>query len=83
MVDAIVLISVIPGKEHSIKEEMSEIDEIKSCRITFGEYDLVVEVQTDEIKSLGSLMTKRIRGIEGITRSVTLIMSDSIGGNSE
>ncbi|MHA2227350.1 MAG: Lrp/AsnC ligand binding domain-containing protein [Candidatus Hodarchaeales archaeon] len=83
MVDAIVLISVIPGKEHSIKEEMSEIDEIKSCRISFGEYDLVVEVQTDQIKSLGSLMTKRIRGIEGITRSVTLIMSDSIGHNSD
>jgi DNA-binding Lrp family transcriptional regulator len=83
VVDAIVLISVIPGKEHSIKEEMSEIDEIKSCRISFGEYDLVVEVQTDQIKSLGSLMTKRIRGIEGITRSVTLIMSDSIGHNSD
>ncbi|MHA2202329.1 MAG: Lrp/AsnC ligand binding domain-containing protein [Candidatus Hodarchaeales archaeon] len=78
MVDAVVLLCVYPGKEHLVKEEIAKIDQVKSCRITFGEYDLVVEVQTDKVKSLGTLMTKRIRAIEGITKSVTLIISESL-----
>lgn len=81
MVDAIVLLCVYPGKEHYVKEEISKIDQVKSCRITFGEYDLVAEVQTDQVKSLGTLMTKKIRGVDGITKSVTLIISESLTNN--
>ncbi len=82
MVDAVVLLCVFPGKETLVKEEVVKIDQVKSCRITFGEYDLVTEVQTDKIKSLGSLITKRIRSIDGITKTVTLIISESIENNA-
>lgn len=83
MVEAVVLLSVYPGKEHHVKEEIKKINKVKSCRITFGEYDLVVEVQTEKIKSLGTLMTKKIRGIDGITKSVTLIVSESLENNDK
>ncbi|MFX1282031.1 MAG: Lrp/AsnC ligand binding domain-containing protein [Promethearchaeota archaeon] len=82
MVDAVVLLCVFPGKEYSVKEEINKIDQVKSCRITFGEYDLVAEVQTDKVKALGTLMTKKIRSIEGITKSITLIISESLGNNN-
>lgn len=82
MVDAVVLLCVYPGKEHSVKEEISKITQVKSCRITFGEYDLVAEVQTDKVKSLGTLITKRIRSVEGITKSITLIISESLENDS-
>lgn len=82
MVDAVVLLCVYPGKEHYVKEEINKIEQVKSCRITFGEYDLVTEVQTDKVKSLGTLMTKKIRSIEGITKSITLIVSESLENNN-
>lgn len=82
MVDAVVLLCVFPGKEYQVKEEVKQVDQVKSCRITFGEYDLVVEVQADQVKSLGSLITKKIRAIEGITKSVTLIISESLDNNT-
>ncbi|MFX0016620.1 MAG: Lrp/AsnC ligand binding domain-containing protein [Promethearchaeota archaeon] len=82
MVDAVVLLCVFPGKEHLVREEIKKIDQVKTCRITFGEYDLVAEVQTDQVKALGTLMTKKIRAIEGITKSVTLIISESLENNA-
>ncbi|WP_455142135.1 Lrp/AsnC ligand binding domain-containing protein [Candidatus Hodarchaeum mangrovi] len=79
MVDAVILINVIPGEEQRIKQELLKIDEIKNCRITFGEYDLVAEVNNlDKIRSLGSIMTRKIRQIPGVTKSVTLIISESL-----
>ena len=82
MVDAIVLLCVIPGEEHQVKTALLQLEEVKSCRITFGEYDLCAEVQTPKIKALGSLMTKQIRQIQGVTKSITLIISESLSNNN-
>ncbi|MHA2075425.1 MAG: Lrp/AsnC ligand binding domain-containing protein [Candidatus Hodarchaeales archaeon] len=46
--------------------------------MTFGEYDLLLEVNTEKIKCLGTLITKKIRSIEGVTKTATLIISDSL-----
>ena len=82
MVDAVVLLCVIPGREQSVREEMKKLDEVISCRVTFGEYDLVAELQQiDKVKTLGTIMTKKVRRIEGITKSVTLIISDSLNND--
>ena len=82
MVDAVVLLCVFPGKEYQVKEELSKIEHVKSSRITFGEYDLLVEVQTDKVKSLGTLITKKIRAVDGVTKSITLIISESLNNSS-
>ncbi len=78
MVDALILICVIPGREYDIKTALIGIDEVKTCRITFGEYDLCAEVQTNDIKELGALITKKVRQIQGVTKSITLIISESL-----
>ncbi|MHA2245486.1 MAG: Lrp/AsnC family transcriptional regulator [Candidatus Hodarchaeales archaeon] len=83
MVEAIVLLSVYPGKEHHVKEEVNKLEQVKSCRITFGEYDLVAEVQAEKVKALGTIITKSIRSIEGITKSITLIISESLENNTD
>ncbi|MHA1215182.1 MAG: Lrp/AsnC ligand binding domain-containing protein [Candidatus Hodarchaeales archaeon] len=84
MVDAIVLLNVLPGKEQIVKDTINDFSEVSSCRVTFGEYDLIVELNNvDKIKSLGSLITKKIRKIEGVTKTITLIISESIGNNND
>lgn len=83
MIEAIVLLCVIAGKEQQIKEVLKQVDEVKACRITFGEYDLLLEVKTEKIKYLGTLITKKIRSIEGVTKTATLIISDSLNNENE
>ena len=81
MVDAIVLLCVIPGSEYRIKDELQKVDGVTNSRITFGEYDLFVELTTDNIKDLGRLVSRQIRTITGVTKSITLILTDQIFAN--
>ena len=83
MIEAIVLLCVLPGNEQKITEEFMKIEEIQSCRQTFGEYDLILDVYTKKVKNLGSLISKKIRHVEGITKTVTLIISDSLNNKEE
>jgi DNA-binding Lrp family transcriptional regulator len=73
MVIAIVLLCVIPGDEYRVQDELLELEEVKKASITFGEYDLFLEVQVPKIKMLGPLISRKIRQIEGVQRTVTLI----------
>ncbi|PWI49227.1 AsnC family transcriptional regulator [Candidatus Heimdallarchaeota archaeon B3_Heim] len=82
MVDAIILLCVMPGTEQTVKKQVLELDEIKNCKITFGEYDLFIEVKAKNVKSLGSFVTKEIRKVPGVTKSITLIISESLEDNS-
>ncbi len=78
MIDAVILLCVMPGKEQEIKDQILEFEEVKKCQITFGEYDLFVEIQAADVKSLGTFVTKEIRRVASVTKSVTLIISESL-----
>ena len=78
MIDAVILLCVMPGKEQEIKEQILKLEEVKKCKITFGEYDLFVEIQAADVKSLGTFVTKEIRRVASVTKSVTLIISESL-----
>ena len=83
MIEAIVLLCVIPGNEQQIKEEFMKIEEVKTCRQTFGEYDFILDIYTEKVKNLGSLISKKIRTVEGITKTVTLIISDTLNNKKD
>ncbi|MHA1206111.1 MAG: Lrp/AsnC ligand binding domain-containing protein [Candidatus Hodarchaeales archaeon] len=78
MIDAVILLCVMPGKEQEIKDQILKLEEVKKCKITFGEYDLFVEIQAADVKSLGTFVTKEIRRVASVTKSVTLIISESL-----
>ncbi len=78
MVDAVILLCVMPGKEQDIRDQILELEEVKKCKITFGEYDLYAEIQAADVRSLGHFVTKEIRQIPNVTKSVTLIISESL-----
>ncbi len=81
MVDAVILLCVMPGTEQTVKEKVLELNEVRKCNITFGEYDLFLDVKAKNVKTLGSFVTKEIRRVSGVTKSITLIISESLEDN--
>lgn len=82
MVDAVILLCVMPGTEQTVKEKLLELDAVENCKITFGEYDIYLKVKASNVKSLGTFVTKEIRKVSGVTKSITLIISESLEDSS-
>ncbi|NJK78118.1 MAG: Lrp/AsnC family transcriptional regulator [Nanoarchaeota archaeon] len=70
------LISCEIGEEHSTYLQLQEIPEIKDCIITFGNYDIVILIETDTITQLNDVITSKIRKVGKIRSTITLRVTD-------
>ena len=73
MPKAYVLINCDIGSEEFVMSELKEIDLVKEVHGTFGAYDIVVLVEADTVESLRDAITWKIRKIEKIRSTLTLM----------
>ncbi|MEN3017251.1 MAG: Lrp/AsnC family transcriptional regulator [Candidatus Methanosuratincola petrocarbonis] len=60
------------GKEREVLEKCLGVKGVVEGTVVFGEYDIIVKIQTQDVKEL-SKRVEEIRRIEGLLRSATLI----------
>jgi len=72
MEKAYVLIGCELGSENDIVSKLSKMDKIKDARIVYGDYDIVVEVETETEAQMDSVITKKIRKIDKVRSTMTL-----------
>ncbi len=73
-ITAYIILVVAVGRERAILEELKRMEEVKDAKIVYGEYDIIARVETASMGELKSVV-KRIRELEGVMRSITLIAS--------
>ena len=73
MAIAYVLINCDSGYDEQIIEELKHISDVKEIHATFGAYDILVKVEYDQITTLREIITGKIRKIDRITSTRTLI----------
>ena len=56
----------------SIISQLKAIEAITEVRTVYGEFDVIARVDHDDMRTLDTVVTK-LRTIEGVLRSVTLI----------
>jgi len=49
-----------------------EIEQVKNVMITYGDYDIVVEAQTDDAAKMDDVITSKVRKLEKIRSTITL-----------
>ena len=74
MPKAYVLINCEIGAEVSIISQLKEIDLVKEVHGTFGAYDVLVVVEADTVESLRDIITWKIRKIEKIRSTLTMMV---------
>jgi len=74
MPKAYVLINCDIGSEEFVMSELKEIDLVKEVHGTFGAYDIVVLVETDTVESLRDTITWKIRKLEKIRSTLTMMV---------
>jgi len=76
-----VLITVNQDKTHpqeKIAKKIKEIEDILSVDIITGKNDLISIVKTNSIKNLNEIITQKIRNIEGVDKTQTIIVLNEI-----
>jgi len=77
MENAYVLISCETGSEDNIISQLKSLSPVKEAFGTFGPYDIVVNVETENEEILINTITKQIRKIQKIRGTLTLRSNSS------
>lgn len=77
MVSAYVLTKVEAGKDREVLKEVKTIEGVKKASITYGTYDLVVEVTFEKIQELDKFVFYKLRMLPQIKETMTVICSES------
>jgi len=75
METAYVLIVSELGSEQHVIEKLLMINEIKEVNQVWGAYDVMVKVVGSTLDDVREIITEKIRMIEGIKTTVSLIVS--------
>ncbi len=73
MVSAFVLINCDIGSEEDVISHLKTIDGVKEVLGTFGAYDVVAKIESDDKETLRDTITWKIRKIERIRSTLTLM----------
>ncbi len=73
MATAYVLINCDLGYEEQTIEELKHLSDVKDVHGTFGAYDMVAKVESDQITTLRETITSKIRKIDRIRSTLTLM----------
>ena len=73
MATAYVLINCDLGYEEQIIEELKHISDVKEIHGTFGAYDILAKVESDQISTLRETIMWKIRKIGRVRSTLTLM----------
>ena len=73
MATAYVLINCELGSEEAIISQLKGLEGVKEVHGTFGAYDILAKVQSDQVEKLRETITWKIRKIPKIRSTLTLM----------
>ena len=73
MVTAFILATTKSGKERDVLDRILKIDEIKEAYNVYGDYDIILKAEIKTLDLLNDFLMKRIRNIENIVVTTTMI----------
>lgn len=68
-----VLITTATGKEAKVLEQMRKLPQVGEVHQLFGQYDMIARVEAADYDKMCDIILGRIRTIQGITSTRTLI----------
>ena len=71
MLDACILLKVVPTKASMILDTIRKVPGVRKAYFTYGRFDLAIFVEVEDYKKLREITTQ-INGIEGIRSTETL-----------
>ncbi len=82
MATAYVLINCDLGSEEEIIKEVDKLPDVVEVSGVYGVYDIIVKLQADSMDKLRETMTWKLRRIDKVRSTLTMIVIESQGTKS-
>ncbi len=77
MVHAFIMVKTAAGESERLVDAVRELGAVAEAHIVAGTYDIIVEVDTEEVYDVLKTASSEIQGLKGVTDTKTYIsMSD-------
>ncbi len=73
MVTSYTLARVEPAKDRGVYDLVKQLLGVKEVITTYGEYDMIIKVEVESLDKLDDFVFNKLRIIEGIELTTTLI----------
>ncbi len=73
MVTGLVLVKLMPGKEKQALAKLKALGNVTHMSAVFGRWDLVLDMETDDLPTLSNVVVQEIRSIPGVLTTETLV----------
>jgi len=73
MVTGLVLVKLMPGKEKQALLKLKTLKHIVHMSAVFGRWDLVLDMETEDLPTLSNVVVQEIRSIPGVLSTETLV----------
>jgi len=80
MATGFALLSISPLYEKKVYETLKSMPQIVEVHPLFGEYDILVKIECNNIDEIGEIVIKKIRAAKGVVDTKTLIGTKSLSG---
>ena len=73
MITGLVLVKLQAGKEATALTKIKEVKGISHVSAVYGRWDLVVDVEADDLPAMSRLVVEKLRAIPGVFSTETLV----------
>ena len=73
---AYVLIKIRAGEVGGVVTQLRKIDSVVEANMTFGPYDAVAIIESDDLGAIGSLIASEIQPISGVEQTLTCLAAE-------
>ncbi|MEF8878774.1 MAG: Lrp/AsnC ligand binding domain-containing protein [Candidatus Thermoplasmatota archaeon] len=80
MATGFALITISPLREKEVYESLKNLPQVIEVHPLFGEYDILVKIESANLDMIGKVVIKKIRSIKGVVDTKTLVSTGSLTG---
>ena len=73
---AYVLVNIRTGDVKEVVKNLRQVQGVIEANMTFGPYDAVAVIETDDIKAVGTVLANEIQPIPGVLETLTCLAVD-------
>ena len=73
MTGAYLLINTSSGKDVSALKALKKVKGVSQAHLCTGLHDIICYIEEKDLKTMGKILIEKVRGIDGITKTVTCI----------